>query len=80
MPPRAKRRHVEVTQSLLAMDADQGETTDRAEPELPTPGIDHEDTSEPGTGGQDCEQGWINMYPHVALQTRQKFGKVNLLT
>ncbi|KAH3804440.1 hypothetical protein DPMN_132725 [Dreissena polymorpha] len=75
MPPQAKRRHVEVAQSLQAMGADQEETTGRAEPELPTPGINHEDTSEPGTSGQDCEQGWINMYPHVALQKRQQIWK-----
>ncbi|KAH3829665.1 hypothetical protein DPMN_102893 [Dreissena polymorpha] len=72
MPPRAKRRRVEVAQSLQAMGEDQEETTGRAEPDLPAPGIEHGNTSEPGTRAQGCEQGWLNMYAHVASQTRQK--------
>ncbi|KAH3785236.1 hypothetical protein DPMN_163321 [Dreissena polymorpha] len=71
MPPRAKRRCVEVAQSLQPMGADQEDTAGRAKPELPAPGIEHEDTSEPGTSAQGSKQGWLNIYAHVALQSRK---------
>ncbi|KAH3691942.1 hypothetical protein DPMN_176963 [Dreissena polymorpha] len=71
MPPRAKRHRVEVAQSQKVMGADQEATTGLAEPELPVPEIEHENASEPGTSARGCEQGLLNMYAHVALQTRQ---------
>ncbi|KAH3713044.1 hypothetical protein DPMN_072808 [Dreissena polymorpha] len=72
MPPPARGRRVQVAQSLQAMGADHAVTTGRAEPELTASGIQHEITSEPGTSAQGCEQGWLNMYAHVAFHNRQE--------
>ncbi|KAH3712751.1 hypothetical protein DPMN_072507 [Dreissena polymorpha] len=41
------------------MGADQKETTGHAESKLPAPGINHENTSAPGTSAQSCEQGRV---------------------
>ncbi|KAH3857778.1 hypothetical protein DPMN_100393 [Dreissena polymorpha] len=44
------------------MGADQKETTGHAEPDLPAPGIEHDNSSATGTSEEGCEQVYRRKY------------------